>query len=237
MTALFTQNAKLAASSSAAVLAVNFGIPAYQSASGLRTCPMAGACAAGCYARQGAYAWTPVRAAYEFRLAATLRPDFVAVASAELSAWVRRAERSGRWLVVRIHDSGDFYSAPYAEQWMQVCAAFPAVTFYAYTKQVPMFQALTRQGRIPTNLRLIYSEGGLADSRIDAATERHSRVFGSLDELRAAGYADASADDMVAALGTSHRIGLVYHGAKGRTWSTSTVQGPPAEGTPAGRAA
>lgn len=33
---------------------VNFTLPALKSCSGVVTCPMAGQCASGCYARQGA---------------------------------------------------------------------------------------------------------------------------------------------------------------------------------------
>lgn len=49
----------------------------------------------------------------------------------------------------------------------------------------------------------------------------HSRVFGSLEELEAAGYDDASKDDKVAFLSESGKVGLVYHGVKSKAWSTA----------------
>jgi hypothetical protein len=49
---------------------------------------------------------------------------------------------------------------------------------------------------------------------------RHSRVFKDLQSLNEAGYADASKDDSVA-LGPNPRIGLIYHGAKSKEWTTN----------------
>ena len=55
---LLTQNSKLKKTSKALDLRVfNFGIPAYKTASGKLTCPMADECIKFCYARKGAYIW------------------------------------------------------------------------------------------------------------------------------------------------------------------------------------
>lgn len=222
MTKLLVQNSKMSKSTNSTHVVYNFGIPAYRSSTGLTTCPMAGVCATGCYATMGSYTWSTVAKAYEYRLQRTLAPQFQSEVQAELDGAVRRAGRAGKQVVIRIHDSGDFYSIGYIEKWFDIIRANPNVVFYAYTKQVPLFQSLRGQGRVPANLTLIFSEGGLADKRIDTATDRHSRVFTSHDELIAAGYADASSDDLVAALGSNHRIGLVYHGYKSRSWNTGT---------------
>jgi hypothetical protein len=223
MTKLLTKNGKMAASASDKYTVFNFGIPAYRAQSGLVTCPNAGTCgkAAGCYALQGSYTWTPVKAAYEYRLAATQRPTFAAELAAELATKVKTATRQGRTVVVRVHDSGDFYSLAYAKVWMQIAADHPSVKFYAYTKMVALARTLTKQGLVPSNFTWIFSEGGTQDQLINHSVDRHSRVFGSLDELHAAGYADSTEDDLVAAFGENHKIGLVYHGYKSATWTTS----------------
>lgn len=188
----------------------NFGIPAFRSRGGLATCPMAGACAAGCYAKSGAYAWGNVQDAYEKRLEATQSTTFVEQVSLELNKLLK--SKTTKQVVVRIHDSGDFYSVEYYQKWEKIMLAYPQVTFYAYTKMVDMFKRLSLKG-LPANFTLIYSLGGRQDAMIKPV-DRHSRVFESLDALNAAGYANASHDDMVAALGDSPLIGLVYHGAK-----------------------
>jgi hypothetical protein len=190
----------------------NFGIPAYRSASGFVTCPMAGQCAVGCYAKQGAYTWPVVRNAYEARLALTKDSErFIDTISDEL---VRR-----NISFVRIHDSGDFYSPKYMSSWFRIARRNPSVQFYAYTKMVAMFQREINLGNVPANLSVIFSEGGKQDSLIKS-NDRHSRVFSSLDELKNAGYTDTTKDDSKAFLG-SNLIGLVYHGSKGKQWTTN----------------
>jgi hypothetical protein len=214
---LFTQNAKMAKSGGSTMSIWNFGITALHSpAAGLKTCPMAGTCAKGCYAQQGAYRWGNVAPVFEARTLATQAPGFVQAVANELEVLQRRAGRKKQLLVVRIHDSGDFYSQEYLNKWIRVIRAHPAVTFYAYTKMVHFFKGQ----RLPPNFTVIYSEGGKLDHLITHATDRHSRVFGSAEELQAAGYADASADDSVA-FGANPRVGLIYHGAKSKAWRTA----------------
>jgi hypothetical protein len=192
-------------SSVGGVKVYNFGIPAFRSSTGLMTCPMAGACAAGCYAKSGAYLWGTVKNAYEKRLEATLATDFVDQVSAELE----RILKSTKTVVVRIHDSGDFYSMEYFKKWLTIMAKYPDVQFYAYTKMVKMLKG----SKIPANFTLIFSMGGKQDSLIEMNSDRHSRVFNTLKELKLAGYVDTSKNDLLA-IGKNKKIGLVYHGAK-----------------------
>ena len=85
---------------------------------------------------------------------------------------------------------------------------------------IPIFNTYRKQGKIPNNFKVIYSEGGLADKLIDCQNDRHSRVFGSKDALISAGYDDASKDDTVAFSSLTGKIGLVYHGVKSKEWTT-----------------
>lgn len=200
-----TQNSKIAAMSG--IKTFNWGIPAYQSASGFRTCPWAGTCAVGCYARQGAYVWSNVSQAFEARLALSRTAAFVPTIDAEIKR--RKIKR------LRVHDSGDFYSPAYRDAWLEIMRLNPDTAFYAYTKAFPLFGDNIA---LPSNFTLIFSEGGKISPD---TTRRHSRVFPDFESLRAAGYADASKDDNVA-LGDNPRIGLIYHGAKGKAWTTNS---------------
>jgi hypothetical protein len=182
----------------------NFGIPAFRSVTGLKTCPNAGRCAVGCYARSGAYRFSNVARAFEARLAETLKSTFVDTVSREISQKIKPT----RQLYIRIHDSGDFYDLNYFKKWLQVAEAFPTVKFYAYTKQVTMIKQF---GPLPANLLIIFSRGGLQDSLIKS-TDRHSRVFETSRQLRSAGYTDTTDDDL--RVFKSAKIGLVYHGNK-----------------------
>jgi len=220
MSTLLTANAKIRKSGKKHNVALyNFGIPAWKSkATGLITCPAAGSCGkdGGCYAQQGAYIFSNVAKVFEWRLAVTLSTEFVILMQSELDEAQRKAAKRGQRVVIRIHDSGDFYNVPYLRKWLAIILANPNITFYAYTKQVRLFQNMA----LPENFRIIFSEGGIFDREIDR-NKFHSRVFRTHEELRAAGYADASEDDLVAGMGSNPRIGLVYHGAPSREWTTT----------------
>lgn len=198
-----TQNSKIAKMTG--VKTYNWGIPAYKSSNGFKTCPNAAACAKGCYATMGAYTFSNVAKVFERRLKLALSPKFSLIISAEIKR--RNIER------LRIHDSGDFFNREYLERWLNIIKANPQTQFYAYTKMVSMFKELHADGMIPNNFIVIYSYGGTEDKLIDKNVDRHSWVFSSVEALNAAGYADAHVNDAVA-LEPNPKIGLVYHGTK-----------------------
>jgi len=209
---LLTQNSKMRKSSLDGLTVVNWTIPAFQSVTGLRTCPNAGLCAVGCYARSGTYRFGNVASAHEAKLELTQTDEFVPMMILEIESWLRR--RSVSMLKIRIHDSGDFYSLEYFNKWIRIMSYFGTderVTFYAYSKQVKMIK---EYGNLPTSFRVIYSFGGKEDRYIDTDNDFHSMVFESVVELGVAGYSDGTHDDLVAAVGNNKKIGLVYHGQK-----------------------
>ncbi len=215
MTKLLTQNAKMKKTSQTNGIHIfNFGIPAFRSSTGFATCPNATQCVVGCYAKSGAYLWSTVAKAYEYRLAVTQSNDFVAQVCAEIDKVVKN-KKSGD-ILIRVHDSGDFYSAEYLSKWLSVAdhyASNKRVSFYAYTKMV----TLVKSTKVPDNFAFIFSYGGREDSSIDPKVDRHSYVFDSEEKLAQNGYIDASHDDSLALSPINHRIGLVYHGAKNFT--------------------
>lgn len=180
-------------------------------------CPMAGACKSYCYATVGQQAFRSgvLRRARAFL--ATQQADFVPRMIQEVARAVKKGAKA-----IRIHDSGDFYSLEYLLNWFLIARAFPGVKFYAYTKMVPLVQQTTNAGLVPSNFRLIQSLGGLADSRIDRKLP-HSRIFGNLVDLTAAGYMDASESDAPAAFSNSPLVGLVIHGAKQKKFDANIM--------------
>ena len=182
-------------------------------------CPMAGACKSYCYATVGQQAFRSgvLRRARAFL--ATQQPDFVPRMIQEVARAVKKGAKA-----IRIHDSGDFYSLEYLLNWFLIAQAFPGTRFYAYTKMVPLVQQTAEAGLVPANFRLIQSLGGLADSRIDRSLP-HSRIFGSIQDLKAAGYMDASESDAPAAFSSSPLVGLVIHGAKQKKFDASIMAG------------
>jgi hypothetical protein len=194
MTSLLTQNSKLKKTSLNNDKRVfNFGIPAQD------TCFWAGECKKFCYASKGAYIWSNVKPAFQYRFEVSKTNDFIVMMKGEILS--KKATH------IRIHDSGDFYSREYLHKWFKIMESMPSVEFYAYSKSIP----LLINERMPSNFTLIMSEGGKADHMINPEINRHARIFKTESELLAAGYINASHDDLIAINKTNHKIGLVIH--------------------------
>ena len=199
---LLTQNSKLKKTSkSLGVRVFNFGIPAYKSASGKLTCPMADACVKFCYAKKGAYIWSNVQPAFEKRYQLSKTDDFVNKMYSEI---VKKKPD-----YVRVHDSGDYYSKKYLNKWIDIALLFPEVRFYSYTNMVEMMLYTS----LPSNFDIIFSDSGKQKHMIDKIQHRHTKIFSSKAELDDAGYIDASSIDLMATkwFNKTNKVGLIIH--------------------------
>jgi hypothetical protein len=196
-------NAKLVKTSGESYRVLGFGIPADYSFEGGNTCPAANACRGVCYAKQGRYLMANVRDArmHNFNLFQSRgKLGFIGDAIADLTRLVKR------YNVVRLHDSGDFFSQDYLDAWKAIACAFPNTIFYAYTKSLHLDIGTDK----PANLRIVQSLGGKYDAMINLNLS-HSRIFSTDDDRIAAGYVDGNVSDIPAIEGEI-KIGLVYHG-------------------------
>lgn len=213
----------------------------------MNVCPNAGACAKFCYARNGTYLFPKVKGKHLSNLLLVKDdPNWTDKIAEELQH--RRFEPKGiireipglgstehlsqevqEWILsggaaVRIHDSGDFFSREYLQGWIELADRFPAILFYAYTKEVTMLEE-TRPD-LPPNFLICYSMGGRQDHLINKDTMRHADVFPDLATLEAAGYVSQDASDLLSVLLPTTRIGIpqnnIAHFKKkldGRTFS------------------
>jgi len=167
-------------------------------------------CKIPCYAKQGHYA-IKNGSTYKKRknnYSYVQLNDFIVRMNYHLEqARPKRGKKTK--LVVRIHDSGDFFSESYADNWIEICEQNKDVYFYAYTKRVDLFAY--RYDRLPSNLRIIFSFGSTFDHMIDTTKHYHCHIFNSAIDLRWAGYNDTSNNDAIAAMGHSKHIGIVFH--------------------------
>jgi hypothetical protein len=86
--------------------------------------------------------------------------------------------------LVRIHESGDFFSAAYLLSWVMVAQANPDLKFYCYSKNLPIFVGL----ELPSNFYMTASYGGKFDYLIDEGVfTRYSKVFMTEDDANRAG--------------------------------------------------
>jgi len=199
---LITQNSKIKKTSKKlGVKVFNFGIPAYKSASGKFTCPMADTCVKFCYARKGAYNWSNVSSVFEKRYELSKTKHFIPAMNAEIK------EKKPDY--IRVHDSGDYYSRVYLNKWLKIADLNPNVRFYSYTNMVKMFLDTD----LPENYDVIFSDSGKQRDLIDQEIHRHTKIFNSEEELKASGYINASKTDLYATkwFNESGKVGLIFH--------------------------
>ncbi len=202
MISLLTQNSKLKKTSKALGLRVfNFGIPAYKSASGKLTCPMADSCVKFCYAKKGAYIWSNVKPAFEKRYELSKTDDFIGAMNADI--------RKKKPDYVRVHDSGDYYSKAYLSKWIQIANDNPDVRFYSYTNMIDMML----KASLPSNYDIIFSDSGKQKHLINEQKHRHTKIFSTNSDLLSAGYIDSSSIDLMATrwFSDNKKVGLVFH--------------------------
>lgn len=122
--------------------------------------------------------------------------------------------------LVRIHESGDFFSRGYLNAWIEVAKQNPDLKFYCYSKSLDFFLDLV----LPENFYLTASYGGKFDHLIDQGLfPRFAKVYKTEEEAMADGL-EVDHDD-------SHCFGdkpfaLLVHGTqpKGSEWSKAIAE-------------
>ena len=76
--------------------------------------------------------------------------------------------------LVRIHESGDFWSELYFLAWLRVARKNPTRKYYAYTKQLQLW--LNNLDQIPENFYLTASQGGNLDPLLKSHAHKFVRI-------------------------------------------------------------
>lgn len=173
----------------------------------INTCQGAGACKNFCYSSGGCYTFDNCMIKHHRNLQMMLSNPFEFVEQI-----VEEINNKPNLKYLRWHDSGDFIPTLWV-LYKTVMERCPTVKFYAYTKMITFFNSLKDKNDIPANFHVIYSFGGIHDSKIDINKDCHSRVFKTRKELRLHGYTDCHVSDVPAATGRNLRIGLIVHGS------------------------
>ena len=93
-----------------------------------------------------------------------------------------QSNRTKNTKLVRIHESGDFFSGAYLDAWIQVAQRNPDLKFYCYTKSLQLFLYLS----LPKNFYVTASKGGKFDYLIDHI-QRYSVVVADEQEAELLG--------------------------------------------------
>lgn len=118
----------------------------------MTTCPYrTGHCSKDCYALKAERMYKAVLPSRQRNMEISLADDFVE----RMTKTIRHILKTGRkpYLIVRIHESGDFYNEEYADKWLEImrnCRDLPEIKFIAYTKSFPYFDGL----ELPENFSL-----------------------------------------------------------------------------------
>ena len=144
-------------------------------------CPFRTAgCTAVCYATKGNHVFPSVKASRERSYMETRRTDF-----AESIAYTIRTEKqSGRYrnavMIVRIHESGDFYSVQYLRAWVRAWAELEhddGVRFVFYTKSFPFFLKLTAEEQSVINRAMFNGQLSMNLSVDDTTTAEQWKAY------------------------------------------------------------
>ena len=116
------------------------------------TCPYATEhCKKACYARKAERAYPQVLPARLRNLEDSKRADFVERMTATIRNASERCKKAH--LIVRIHESGDFYNQEYADKWLAIAHALEddaRIVFINYTKSFPYFDGVA----LPSNFHI-----------------------------------------------------------------------------------
>lgn len=196
-----------------------FSLPALRSKTGMMTCTSAKECAAFCYAMTGTFQYPNAMAKNEISLLFTLTKEFTEKVIRYLSSITKTTplatkQNTNKLHIVRIHDSGDFYSLKYLAKWLKIAKSFPTVMFYAYTKQTKLAEQ-----ELPPNFIITHSISGKNDTQLIKLIEngidlKHSKIFTNKKALKKAGYTDTSDDDKGAMKPGKTKVGLVIHNSE-----------------------
>lgn len=126
------------------------------------TCPFAtDLCKKICYAKKAEDLYPDCNPSRNRNWDFSRTADFVQWAIEYIEQKNKSVQKKGKKLVVRIHESGDFYNAEYFYKWMEVCRHFEQtenITFIAYTKSMPyVVKYLAEFGALPSRLALRFS--------------------------------------------------------------------------------
>lgn len=106
----------------------------------VKTCPFrTELCERSCYARKAERVYPQVLPSRERNFADSLSSGFTDSMICTIEDEITKKKYTGKTVVFRIHESGDFYSPEYFEKWVDIARYFEGeynIVFLAYTKSI-----------------------------------------------------------------------------------------------------
>lgn len=115
-------------------------------------CPFAtSGCRIACYATHGCHQFPSIKAARERSYQDTTRLDFVPRMIHTIESALESKRYKGSTMILRLHESGDFYSLEYLKKWVNIFHHFSEhdnIIFCFYTKSFQFFKQLEKEERM-----------------------------------------------------------------------------------------
>ncbi len=134
-------------------------------------------CEAVCYATKGNHQFPSVKESRSRSYETSKRNDFPALMEYTIRYHMTTKRYKGNVMIIRIHESGDFYSLQYLRKWIQIWKDLEnePVLFVFYTKSFPFFLMLTEEEK--NVIRRMMKAGKLAmNLSIDDTTDAKQKV-------------------------------------------------------------
>lgn len=130
-------------------------------------------CEKFCYATKGHHTAQNVIDSRDFSTEETKREDFAERVIYTIETELKSKRYSGCIMIIRLHESGDFYSLQYLRKWLKVFSHFlfdDRVIFCFYTKSFPFFLMLTEDEKAVVNTGLKNGRIAMSLSKDDTMT-------------------------------------------------------------------
>ena len=152
----------------------------------VKTCPFRTEhCEEACYAVKAETAYPDVLPAREYNYLLSHTDLFVPFMSRlfhEIAA--KPAYKKAKWILVRIHESGDFYNVEYMKKWFDIarnCIDIKNMVFQAYTKSLPFYDLLVDSK--PLNFVPVASVwDDTAQSQLDLIEKHNMTIYTAYDK-------------------------------------------------------
>lgn len=151
----------------------------------IKDCPFASeGCKAVCYATKGNHVFKSVKESRERSHNDSKRDNFSECMIYTIATEKQSKRYKDAVMLIRIHESGDFYSVQYLRKWLKVWKAYKndmSVQFKLYTKSFPFFLMLTEEEKELINSMLETSQLSINLSLDDTTT---TEQFNNYMEMR-----------------------------------------------------
>jgi len=164
----------------------------------IKTCPFATEhCKKACYACKAERVYPSVKPSREKNYNDSLKDDF-SVRMIETIAYYRNSKSfKDKLIIVRIHESGDFYSEEYAKKWVEIINYFrndSTIKFICYTKSLPYFENVN-----VSSMKNLCFLASLWDDTTDAMKElinkRGYRVYTAVSSFEGTNFSQCRCSD------------------------------------------